>query len=142
MSTPVSSPKPTPKATKSATPKKSTPSKSNPTVEDVDDDAVDEAITDPLERAVALKNKGNKYFKGGRYSQAVKCYSEAIDACPKDNKSDLSTFYQNRAAAHEQMVRMLFNSWAFFASFRATFSGQRQSFVANGETSFLPWCNF
>ena len=75
-------------------------------MEDVDDDAVDEAITDPLERAVALKNKGNKYFKGGRYSQAVKCYSEAIDACPKENKSDLSTFYQNRAAAHEQMVRM------------------------------------
>ena len=106
MSTPVSSPKPSSKAAKSATPKKSTPSKSNPTVEDVDDDAVDEAITDPLERAVALKNKGNKYFKGGRYSQAVKCYSEAIDACPKDNKSDLSTFYQNRAAAHEQMVRM------------------------------------
>ena len=127
MSTPpVSSPKPSPKAAKSATPKKSTPSKSNPTVEDVDDDAVDEAITDPLERAVALKNKGNKYFKGGRYSQAVKCYSEAIDACPKDNKSDLSTFYQNRAAAHEQMVRMLSNSWAFFASFRATFLGKGQ----------------
>ena len=55
-------------------------------------------------KAVALKNKGNKYFKGGRYSQAVKCYSDAIDNCPKDSKSDLSTFYQNRAAAHEQMV--------------------------------------
>ena len=113
----TASPKPSPKAAKSATPKKSTPSKSNPTVEDVDDDAVDEAITDPLERAVALKNKGNKYFKGGRYSQAVKCYSEAIDACPKENKSDLSTFYQNRAAAHEQMVRMLFNS-SIFSHFR------------------------
>ena len=74
------------------------------TMENADEDGVDE-IADPLARAVALKNKGNKYFKGGRYSQAVKCYSEAIDNCPKENKSDLSTFYQNRAAAYEQMVR-------------------------------------
>ena len=36
---------------------------------------------------------------------AIKCYTEAIDLCPKSNKSDLSTFYQNRAAAYEQMVR-------------------------------------
>ena len=75
-------------------------------MEDADEDGVDE-IADPLARAVALKNKGNKYFKGGRYSQAVKCYSEAIDNCPKENKSDLSTFYQNRAAAYEQMVRFI-----------------------------------
>jgi len=110
--------KPTPKtvadssSSKTATPKKagtsltssakSTPSKSGVTMEDADEDGVDE-IADPLARAVALKNKGNKYFKGGRYSQAVKCYSEAIDNCPKENKSDLSTFYQNRAAAYEQM---------------------------------------
>ena len=54
---------------------------------------------------MASKNKGNKYFRGGRYELAIKCYSEAIDLCPKSNKSDLSTFYQNRAAAYEQMVR-------------------------------------
>ena len=76
------------------------------TMEDADEDGVDE-IADPLARAVALKNKGNKYFKGGRYSQAVKCYSESIDNCPRENKSDLSTFYQNRAAAYEQMVRSI-----------------------------------
>ena len=54
---------------------------------------------------MASKNKGNKYFRGGRYELAIKCYTEAIDLCPKSNKSDLSTFYQNRAAAYEQMVR-------------------------------------
>ena len=53
---------------------------------------------------MASKNKGNKYFRGGRYELAIKCYSEAIEHCPKSKKSDLSTFYQNRAAAYEQLV--------------------------------------
>ena len=52
---------------------------------------------------MASKNRGNKYFRGGRYELAIKCYSEAISSCPKDKKADLSTFYQNRAAAHEQL---------------------------------------
>ena len=60
--------------------------------------------TDPFERAVQLKNKGNKYFKGGRFELAIKCYSEAIEVCPEDKKTDLSTFYQNRAAANDQLV--------------------------------------
>ena len=53
---------------------------------------------------MSCKNKGNKYFRGGRYELAIKCYTEAIDLCPKAKKSDLSTFYQNRAAAYEQLV--------------------------------------
>ena len=53
---------------------------------------------------MSCKNKGNKYFRGGRYELAIKCYTEAIDLCPNSKKSDLSTFYQNRAAAYEQMV--------------------------------------
>ena len=52
----------------------------------------------------ASKNKGNKYFKGGRYELAIKCYTEAIEICPEAKKSDLSTFHQNRAAAYEQLV--------------------------------------
>ena len=63
-------------------------------------------ITDPFEKAVQLKNKGNKYFKGGRYELAIKCYSEAIEICPKDKKADLSTFYQNRGAANEQLENL------------------------------------
>merc|ERR1712183_1203118 len=45
---------------------------------------VPEERTDPLEKAVAAKNRGNKYFRGGRYELAIKCYSEAIDICPND----------------------------------------------------------
>jgi len=64
---------------------------------------VPEEPTDPLEKAVAAKNRGNKYFRGGRYELAIKCYSEAIDICPKDKPIDLATFHQNRAAAHDQL---------------------------------------
>ena len=60
-------------------------------------------IQDPLEKALAAKNKGNKYFKGGKYELAIKCYTQAIEVCPEGKKNDLSTFYQNRAAAYEQL---------------------------------------
>lgn len=58
----------------------------------------------PLEKAQSSKNKGNKYFKGGKYAEAIKCYDEAIELCPPEHKVDLSTFYQNRAAAYDQQV--------------------------------------
>uniref|UniRef100_I3JTJ0 Mitochondrial import receptor subunit TOM70 n=3 Tax=Oreochromis TaxID=8139 RepID=I3JTJ0_ORENI len=59
----------------------------------------------PLDRAQASKNKGNKYFKAGKYENAIMCYTEAIALCPTEQKSDLSTFYQNRAAAYEQQMK-------------------------------------
>ncbi|KTF93416.1 hypothetical protein cypCar_00004812 [Cyprinus carpio] len=59
----------------------------------------------PLDRAQSAKNKGNKYFKAGRYDQAIQCYTDAISLCPKEQKGDLSTFYQNRAAAYEQQLK-------------------------------------
>lgn len=58
----------------------------------------------PVERAQAAKNRGNKYFKGGVYDKAIECYTEAIDICPANQKDDIATFYQNRAAAYEQLV--------------------------------------
>ncbi|KAG7463473.1 hypothetical protein MATL_G00177010 [Megalops atlanticus] len=66
--------------------------------------ARDEDMT-PLDRAQAAKNKGNKYFKASKFEQAIQCYTEAISLCPKEQKSDLSTFYQNRAAAYEQQMK-------------------------------------
>ena len=60
----------------------------------------------PLEKAQAAKNKGNKYFKGGKFEQAIQCYTEALNICPTQHASDIATFYQNRAAAHEQLVRI------------------------------------
>ncbi|KAH9504475.1 Mitochondrial import receptor subunit TOM70 [Bulinus truncatus] len=55
--------------------------------------------------AQAAKNKGNKFFKDGNYEEAIVCYTEAIKTCPPDIKSDMSTFYQNRAAAYENQKK-------------------------------------
>ncbi|XP_062577593.1 mitochondrial import receptor subunit TOM70-like [Saccostrea cucullata] len=57
----------------------------------------------PSEQAQAEKNKGNKYFKGGKYDQAINCYTNAIKMCPPGDKEALSTFYHNRAAAYEKL---------------------------------------
>ncbi|XP_070203159.1 mitochondrial import receptor subunit TOM70-like isoform X2 [Littorina saxatilis] len=57
----------------------------------------------PKDQAQASKNKGNKYFKGGMYEQAIECYTEAVRTCPTEHKQDISTFYQNRAAAYENL---------------------------------------
>ncbi|KAG7276296.1 hypothetical protein CRUP_015619, partial [Coryphaenoides rupestris] len=59
----------------------------------------------PLDRAQGAKNKGNKYFKAGKYDLAIQCYTEAIALCPAEQRVDLSTFYQNRAAAYEQQMQ-------------------------------------
>ncbi|XP_040418598.1 mitochondrial import receptor subunit TOM70 [Cygnus olor] len=61
--------------------------------------------TSPLDRAQAAKNKGNKFFKAGKYEHAIQCYTEAISLCPPEKNLDLSTFYQNRAAAYEQLQK-------------------------------------
>ena len=72
---------------------------------------------EPGARALAAKNKGNKYFKGGRYELAIKCYTQAIEVCPEGKKDELSTFYQNRAAAYEQLVNTVYNfNLVYFAS--------------------------
>jgi len=57
----------------------------------------------PFEQARDSKERGNKFFKSQRYERAIELYTEAIEMCPRDKASDLSTFYQNRSAAHEQL---------------------------------------
>ncbi|XP_017772983.1 PREDICTED: mitochondrial import receptor subunit TOM70 [Nicrophorus vespilloides] len=69
-------------------------------IEDVQQDPVDES---PLQKAQRLKNEGNLHFKKGHYKEAIDMYNKAISECPEGSDSDLSTFYQNRAAAHEQL---------------------------------------
>lgn len=58
-----------------------------------------------LEKAIAYKNDGNSRFKSGKFSEAIEFYNKAIETCPKSQPLDLSTFYQNRAAAYEQLKK-------------------------------------
>lgn len=63
------------------------------------------ATATPLEAALQVKEKGNKYFRGGRYDKAIECYTEAIGLCPDSESETLATFYQNRAAAQESLAK-------------------------------------
>lgn len=63
------------------------------------------APTTPLEEAQHYKNQGNSYFRKGKYDEAIKYYNQAIEACPEGSPIDLATFYQNRAAAYEQLKK-------------------------------------
>ncbi|XP_014259369.1 mitochondrial import receptor subunit TOM70 [Cimex lectularius] len=60
----------------------------------------------PLDQALHLKEHGNKFYKEGKYKEAVKCYSEAIDLCPVTEKDNLSALYQNRAAAYDALSNL------------------------------------
>ena len=62
-----------------------------------------EDLRSPLEKAVAMKNKGNKLFKLGKFDAAIENYTKAIELCPAENSQELSTFFQNRAAAYENL---------------------------------------
>lgn len=60
----------------------------------------------PLEAAIGLKNRGNRYFKAGRYAKAIECYTEALEQCPPTAVGDRATFFQNRAAARENLRQL------------------------------------
>uniref|UniRef100_A0A182Y5V8 Uncharacterized protein n=1 Tax=Anopheles stephensi TaxID=30069 RepID=A0A182Y5V8_ANOST len=55
------------------------------------------------ELALKHKNNGNAHFRAGKYDQAISEYDAAIEHCPTYEASDRATYYQNRAAAYEQL---------------------------------------
>lgn len=59
----------------------------------------------PLEEAQQHKAEGNAFFHKGEYDKAIEAYDQAIMSCPLENTIDLATFFQNRAAAYEQLSR-------------------------------------
>lgn len=59
----------------------------------------------PFEQAVKFKEQGNDCFKAAKYDEAINYYNQAIDVCPEAKAIDLSQFYQNRAAAYEQLKK-------------------------------------
>uniref|UniRef100_A0A665UWH5 Mitochondrial import receptor subunit TOM70 n=1 Tax=Echeneis naucrates TaxID=173247 RepID=A0A665UWH5_ECHNA len=84
-----------------------TPEGSASPVQGQDGARLNPSLQSPLDQAQAAKNKGNKYFKAAKYDSAIQCYTEAIALCPTEQKADLSTFYQNRAAAYEQLMNWI-----------------------------------
>lgn len=52
------------------------------------------------ERAIALKEKGNQYFKNHEYTKAIENYTQAINLNPMD-----PTYYGNRAACYFGMKK-------------------------------------
>ncbi|KAF7270525.1 hypothetical protein GWI33_016486 [Rhynchophorus ferrugineus] len=59
----------------------------------------------PYNCAHRYKTEGNELFKRGKYDEAIASYNKAIEIIPEEFKSDLATYYQNRAAAYEQLKK-------------------------------------
>lgn len=57
-----------------------------------------EATPEEKEEAESMKNKGNDFMKVEQFSEALKCYSDALKL---DNKN--SVYYCNRAAAYSKL---------------------------------------
>ncbi|XP_044749115.1 mitochondrial import receptor subunit TOM70 [Coccinella septempunctata] len=75
--------------------------------ESVDEPSVSKskAVETPFEKAQNYKAEGNSAFKNGKYDEAIRYYTQAIEICPADKINDIATFYQNRAAAYEQLKK-------------------------------------
>ncbi|XP_040834875.1 RNA polymerase II-associated protein 3 isoform X1 [Ochotona curzoniae] len=52
------------------------------------------------QKALALKDKGNKYFKQGKYDEAIECYTKGMDADPYN-----PVLPTNRASAHLRLKK-------------------------------------
>ena len=58
-----------------------------------------------LESSLASKEAGNEHYKKKRYPEAIKCYTDAINSCPKEARDERLTFLKNRAACYLQVSK-------------------------------------
>jgi len=59
-----------------------------------------------LDKALDIKVKGNELYKKNEFEEALKLYTEAIEACPPHRQVELSVIFQNRAATNEKLERL------------------------------------
>ncbi|RWS20516.1 hypothetical protein B4U80_12061, partial [Leptotrombidium deliense] len=60
-----------------------------------------------MNEALREKEKGNQYFKAGKFKESIVCYSKAIFVCDMQEVKQLSVFYSNRAFAKSKQQRYL-----------------------------------
>lgn len=77
----------------------------NQTLHIIEDTTTVEKEETPFQRAQRFKTEGNEMFRRGKYDEAIASYNKAIEIIPEEYKSDLATYYQNRAAAYEQLKK-------------------------------------
>uniref|UniRef100_A0A915C0C7 Mitochondrial import receptor subunit TOM70 n=1 Tax=Parascaris univalens TaxID=6257 RepID=A0A915C0C7_PARUN len=49
------------------------------------------------------KERGNEFFKAGKYTLALEAFNEAITMCPESEAVHLAVCYQNRAATYDRL---------------------------------------
>jgi len=59
-----------------------------------------------LDRALDIKVQGNELYKKNEFDQALKLYTEAIEACPPHRQVELAVIFQNRAATNERLEKL------------------------------------
>ncbi|XP_017049057.2 mitochondrial import receptor subunit TOM70 [Drosophila ficusphila] len=62
-------------------------------------------ILSPLKEANNYKAEGNTCYRNGKYDEAIIFYDKAIEKCPKEHRTDMAIFYQNRAASYEMLKK-------------------------------------
>lgn len=70
----------------------------------------EEFLTEPeakamLEQSFEMKSKGNEEFEKGDFSQAITCYTKALELCPLAYAAERSTFLSNRAASYMKLFQ-------------------------------------
>lgn len=69
----------------------------------IDDHATNKSTKIQPHTAEQYKNEGNKQFKLGNFKEAIVQYEKAVEICSKNRIKDMAIFYQNKAAAYEQL---------------------------------------